>query len=262
MRVVLNVDASKAMRLLDKLSGPEVRRAQAAALNDAAYAARLNIVNEQMPRVFDRPTPYIKRSVRVIQASEVTLRSVLLASEEGNTNRPQHVLGPQVGGGQRALKASEVAFRRAGILPSDRYLAPGEAAPLDQYGNVPGRVMQQIISYFRAFSEVGYSANMTARRKAKLQDKRRSEAGMMRTHGVRYFVSQGRRRGNRASHLAAGVWAASGTHDAHVRPVLLFVDRPIYRPRLDFHGAPVRVARERFNSRFRFRMRQIVEARS
>ena len=238
--------------VLAKLSGPQARGAYAKAVNDTAFQVR-RAMKEEMAKVFDRPTPYILNSSYVQMATPDKL-SARIAPENKRDSvgiDPQKILPAQAFGGPRRDKRSEVILRRAGILPNGMQTSipktpyPGSD---DGRGNLRGPFLVQLISYLQAFGEQGYRANMTARRKRNLQ------RGTAKQVGRRYFVSYGRLRGH---HLAAGIWAASGTHGVDVRPVVMFVRSGTYRPRIDMD----RVARdagvqEYLDKRVRFRVRE------
>ena len=160
------------------------------------------------------------------------------------------------------FRSSEVILRRAGILPSGMQTAipktpyPGSD---DGRGNLRGPFLVQLISYLQAFGEQGYRANMTDKRRARLRNQQgigsiAAKKVYKTTLGRRYFVSYGR---VRSQHLPPGIWAASGTHDVDVKPVVMFVRSGTYRPRIDMD----RVARdagvqEYLDKRVRFRVRE------
>src|SRR5690606_37168676 len=86
---------------------------------------------------------------------------------------PQHVLQAQEFGGRRADKKSEVALRRAGILPAGyQTVIPDPPYPGsdDGRGNLRGPFVQQLLSYLQAYSEVGFKANMGAKKIAKMRN--------------------------------------------------------------------------------------------
>jgi hypothetical protein len=175
---------------------------------------------------------------------------------------PQDVLQAQEFGGRRADKRSEVALRRAGILPNGFQTSiPTDPFPGsdDGRGNLRGAFVAQLISYLQASSEQGYRANMTDKRKAKLRNQQgignvATKKVYKTTLGRRYFVSLGRARGH---HLPAGVWAASGTHDVTVKPVLMFVRRPVYQPRISMERVAQEAGlQEYLDRRVRFRLRE------
>lgn len=255
---------------LNKLSGKQAREAYAKAINDAAYKVRREM-QADMARSFDRVTPFIQRSPKVFEATADKL-SASIAPTLDTRNRPgtggkvgvdpQDVLQAQEFGGRRRDKRSEAALRRAGILPAGWQ----SAIPLSPYpgsddgrGNLRGAFLQQLLSYLQAYSEQGYRANMTDKRKAKLRNQQgigniAAKKVYKTTLGVRYFVSYGRMRGH---HLAPGIWAAKGTHDVDVKPVLMFVRTPTYQPRLSMERiAQAADVQDYLDRRVRFRIRE------
>lgn len=247
---IRNLEAVQAE--LAKLSGPQARQAYAKALNDTGFQVRRQMQAE-MARVFDRPTGYILKSSYVQQATPNKL-SVRIAPENQRDSPgvdPQKILQAQEFGGRRRDKRSEAALRRAGILPNGyqtsipRVPYPGSD---DGRGNLRGAFLVQLIAYFQASPEQGYSANMTDKRK------RAIHKGNKRTTGRRYFVSYGRLRGH---HLAPGIWAAAGTGGVDVQPVVMFTRVGTYRPRLSMEriaqSADVQTYLEK---RVRFRIRE------
>lgn len=257
--------------LLGKLAGGELRKAYALALNDTGFMVRGKQV-AALNGSFDRVTPFVGRSPKVFKATPDKLavsiaptlhtdRSAFVRGGKVGVD-PQDVLQAQEFGGRRRDKRSEVILRRAGILPSGMQTAipktpyPGSD---DGRGNLRGPFLVQLISYLQAFGEQGYRANMTDKRRARLRNQQgigsiAAKKVYKTTLGRRYFVSYGR---VRSQHLPPGIWAASGTHDVDVKPVVMFVRSGTYRPRIDMD----RVARdagvqEYLDKRVRFRVRE------
>lgn len=257
--------------LLGKLAGGELRKAYALALNDTGFMVRGKQV-AALNGAFDRVTPFVGRSPKVFKATAEKLsvsiaptlhtdRSAFVRGGKVGVD-PQDVLQAQEFGGRRRDKRSEVILRRAGILPSGMQTAipktpyPGSD---DGRGNLRGPFLVQLISYLQAFGEQGYRANMTDKRRARLRNQQgigsiAAKKVYKTTLGRRYFVSYGR---VRSQHLPPGIWAASGTHDVDVKPVVMFVRSGTYRPRIDMD----RVARdagvqEYLDKRVRFRVRE------
>jgi hypothetical protein len=183
----------------------QARFAGAQALNDVGFKSRANLQAE-MDAKFDRVTPYIRRSPRVTPATPETLEARIdLAYQGGKGVDPDKVLQAEIFGGSRHLKGSERALQRVGILPVGYSVVPGEACPLDQYGNIKGSFLVQLISYFQAFGEQGYKANMTDKRKAKLAKAGVNANGFKTINGVVYFVAYGKLRSGPTQHLAPGI---------------------------------------------------------
>jgi hypothetical protein len=231
--------------------GKQARYATSVAMNQTMKDAQ-TAIKAALPRVFDRPTPYIVNSIRITTwAKPGALTAVLEPAYLGGKGvDPQKVLAAEIFGGTRRLKRSEVALQRVGILPPGYVTVPGSACPLDEYGNVKGSFIVQLLSYFAAFGEQGYRANMTDKRKAKLAKRGVTASGYRIIGGVEYFVSYGKLRGGRAGHLHPGIWSRSGIHGATIKPILMFVPGSHYKPRFDLVGLGVKTIRERFPSNF------------
>lgn len=252
-------------RQLAALGGQGLREATAAALNDAAFKVR-TAYQAEMRRVFDRPTPYIVSSVRVRKADVSRLVAEVEPTYQGGKGiEPAKVLQAHIDSGRRRNKRSEVALQRVGILPPGyQTVIPRDPWPgsEDGRGNLKGSFIVQLLSYFSAFGEQGYRANMTDKRRAKLADIRTSEAGFRKIYGVQYFVAYGSLRSGKTQHLAPGIWAKTGTHGVDVRPVLLFVRAGNYIKRLDMqHIAQLGELQQTFERRLRFHLRQAFEAK-
>jgi hypothetical protein len=159
----------------------------------------------------------------------------------GRGTQARDYLAPLVYGGQRKLKAFERSLQRVGLLPSGMAAVPGKAARLDAYGNMSRGQITQILSYFKAFGEQGYRANITDKRKESMaKGNKRTRA-----RGVSYFV--GRPNGGRHP---SGVWQKTnfGEIGSAIKPIIIFVNRPAYRKQLDVPGIAERVIRSRFAS--------------
>jgi hypothetical protein len=253
----------KLTQQLRALGQDGLRQACAAALNDAAFKVRAQYQRD-MRTAFDRPTPYILSSVRVKMATPQKLTAEVEPTYQGGKGiEPSKVLQAHIDTGRRRNKRSEVALQRVGILPQGyQTVIPRDPFPGsdDGRGNLRGPFIVQLLSYFQAFGEQGYRANMTARRRAQLAKVGRSASGAKVIGGVEYFVSYGRLRSGPTQHLAPGIWAKSGTGGAVLRPVLMFVRSGSYRQRLDLPRiAAAGDMQQQFESRIRFRLRQAFE---
>jgi hypothetical protein len=257
MRIDLKLDGIEPVRAaLSKLTGSQARDVFAAALNDTAFRVRREMQKE-MRTVFDRPTPYILKSVYVRQATRQRQDVAIEPTYFGGKGvDPQKILQAQEFGGRRTDKRSEVALRRVGILPAGyQTVIPSSPYPGsdDGRGNLRGSFLAQLLSYFRAFGEQGYRANMTDKRRARVH------TGTKKVDGRRYFVAYGRLRSGPTAHLAPGIWAAAGTHGSDVRPVLLFVQVGEYVPLLSMATVAEHADIDEYMPRrLRYRIRQAV----
>lgn len=250
----------KVQSQIRKLSQGQIKQATSKAINDAAFHARKGI-QDTMARNFDRPTPYIMRSVRVVQASPEQLNAWIEPTYMGGKGiDPQQILRAQAFGGPRRDKRSEKLLRNAGLLPAG-YMTSIPEKPFpgsdDGRGNLRGPFLVQLLSYFQTFGEQGFKANMSERRMKQIHKIGRSDKGYKTINGVVYFVSYGKLRGQR---LKPGIWAKSGTHGVNVRPVVMFVREPIYKPRLVMERISREIGlQEKFETRLRYRIRQAAE---
>lgn len=227
-----------------QVMGDQMPFATALALTRTAKAAKEE-VERQLPSLIDRPTPYTMHGFRLYPATKRKLVAEVDFRESfGSGTAARDYLAPQVYGGARKLKAFEKSLQRTGLLPASYGALPGSAAKLDAYGNMSRGQIVQILSYFKAFGEQGYSANITDKRKAALA-KGRAKKG---ERGYTYFV--GRPGGGR---LPLGVWQriSFGALGSAIKPVIVFVKQPQYRERLDVPGIARRVIQERFAEELR-----------
>ena len=234
MQIKLDVQGlEKVKKELGALASGQFRNAVARTLNMVGGRVAKNL-RAEMESAFDRPTPYTLRSIRTNVATAQQLDVTIAPTYMGGKGiDPQKFLKAQADGGRRRDKRAESAFRKAGILPGGYQLViPKDPYPGsdDGRGNLRGPFIAQLISYFQAFSEQGYKANMKDKRIKKLANRGRTQDGYKTINGVVYFVSYGRLRG---THLAPGIWAKSGIHGSNVKPVAMFTRAGTYQRRLD-----------------------------
>ena len=131
MRIQLSaqvLNQAELLRQIHGLTGAQAAKAYAKALNDTGFEIR-RAMQDEMRAVFDRPTDYILRSPRVRMATAVKLSVTIEPTYIGGKGiDPQKILDAQIWGGRRRDKRSEVALKRAGILPAGYQTAiPDEA---------------------------------------------------------------------------------------------------------------------------------------
>lgn len=208
----------------------KVDRCAAIALTKTAQHAQKAVIAE-MPRVFDRPTPYALRGTRVKPANYKTGRleaSVEFKTDVSKGTPAEKYLQAEVFGGRRRLKRFEIALQRIGVLPSGMFIVPSQAMRLDAFGGIPARAIVQVLSYLQAFGEQGYSANMTSGKRAKLAK------GTRRKYGYELVVIRPNRKPQRGGkQLAPGIWQRTYTgFGSSLQPLMMFVRAPTYRVRL------------------------------
>jgi hypothetical protein len=239
---MITVDVSKTVaELTDKLGKfayQQMPYAASVALNKTAEDMQRAEVHE-MRDVFDRPTPYTLSSTYVKRSTKRDLRATVgLKDFSGKGIPATKFLAPQIAGGGRRLKRFERALRAAGHLPEDFRAVPGSGAKLDQYGNIMPSQIVQILSYFRAFPEAGYRANMTDKRKRTMA---RGGKGRL---GFTYFI------GRPGDRLPLGVWQRSSMGRFGIKPVLIFVREARYQALFDFEYVATTTAMRVFPMHF------------
>lgn len=241
------IDTSVFERRLTQLEREQLPFARVLASNTAAFET-LQTMRKSLPIFFDRPTPWTV--ARVMQYAKATKEhpaaTIFIPADPDKGAAPTDVLGHHIFGTQRPAKRSEKQLQRAGLMSRDEILVPASGMELDQYGNVRGRTMVQILSQLRAFTESGFQANVTARsqrrRRRRPQDHyfwSRGGAlkrGVWKRQGVTYKA-----RYKRGSHAAGRMILPRG-----VIPVLLVAKSPVYPKRFDFPELAGNEARRRF----------------
>jgi hypothetical protein len=223
MQVGVQADVSRLKLELDREKNRYARTVRRV-VNAAAYGA-LDEVRADMDRVFDRPTPWVKRGPYVVPARDGDEFSGTEARidwrEFGGKGIPaRKILRAQIEGGPRVLKR----FERAMGLPSNRIAVPGKWAPLDAFGNIPGPFLVQVLSALRMFGEQGYRAN-------------RREGAKLRKNQSEFFMI---RPGSEHRQLPPGVYRVAREMGGAPLLVIAFVRAGQYRARF----FPARVAAE------------------
>lgn len=121
------------------------------ATNETAFYV-LNKFKQQMPNYIDRPTPFTLNSMFVKKANVNNIdASVQWKDWTGSGSIPAgKYLTPEVYGGARKQKRFEKALQNAALMPAGYVAVPTKDAPIDNYGNVPGGYITQILSYLKA----------------------------------------------------------------------------------------------------------------
>lgn len=220
-----NLDAVK--REIRDFSDRQVPFAMRLALNRTATDGK-DRVRKEMERVFDRPTRFTLNSLFVRFAGRDQHEASVNIKEFAGKGTPAFkYLAPQIAGGGRRVKRFERALQAAGHLPRGMFTVPGSRAELNAHGNMnPGQITK-VLSYLRASPDP-------------MQD-RGAGPGKRTRRRDRYFVGQ-------FDGGPDGVWQIK---EDHVLPIMLFVDRVQYRPRLRFAEIVHETVDETFAGHFR-----------
>jgi len=229
-------------KITSKLKGiaKQIPFATSLAINRTAQKVKLAEEREIID-VFDRPTPFTKNSLFIKPSNKNNLTaSVKLKDFSFKGSSAAKYLQAEIAGGERRLKRYEVALRSAGILPSGYFTVPGQAANIDQYGNIARSQIVQLIAYFRANRDVGTSFNSTDKTRGKLA------RSTNKRYGVSYFVMP------KESGTQEGIYLRIHSNfGTAIRPVLIFVDSARYEAIYDFKFVAEKVIKKEYDNEFK-----------
>ena len=263
--ITIRVDDAHVRQMMKVLPAQTMRAAEKA-IDKTAFAVRAE-VRAEMPKVFDRPTPYTLNSLRVETTRSHNMEAKVWFKEPDRM--VQHYLVPQVEGGQRKLKGFERALDQTPFVPA-------RVGPkLDRYGNLPyGRIVQILSVLGRAEYVAGYAANITGRSK-KRNRKPRDYVQLKQRHGKlppgiyeRFQTSVGfgaktkkslpfgeHQRGRTKGRFSSAIRARG------LRPILVEAKQMHVRPRLPFYEIGARVVATRLRAIFEAEFRALVGLR-
>jgi hypothetical protein len=217
---------------LDQATRDLAQQFSARRLSAVAATAATRTANEirteiqaEMSRVFDRPTPYTLRSVRVKAATASSPVAEVFISQQKALRDPSPavVLQPQVDGGARGVKGLELVLRRLGVLPAGWLVVPSKALPLDAYGNISRGQITQVLNQLGQDLSPGYARTISKSATKRLESARRSG---------RTYVAFARPVGR----IKPGVYQRSGPGGRLLVPVFFYVSAVAYRKRVDLAG--------------------------
>ena len=267
MKLSITHNFPEVQKALDS-AAKQVPFAMATAINKTAQRVQTKLKLE-MPKVFDRPTPWVINSLRIKYATKSKLTAEIAYKDRNSAESSRSMIEPHVFGGKRHFGAMEARLRRIGVLPDGWHAVPGGAARLDAYGNMSKGQISQVLNIVGAFTEGGYNkANDKTR--AKLA-KGNAKKG---TYGFEYFVSYGKRGqslyglknnkwgtySGRKTHLLPGVYQRVKTgFGSSLKPIIIFVNKAAYKKRLDMFGIGERVINAEFPKEFEAAFQQALK---
>lgn len=258
MKLTVKTNFAAVKKAWEQAAG-QVPYALSVALNNTAEKGRVK-VRAEMPKVFDRPTPWVLNSLRVKRSTKTNLTAELAYKDKNLVESARSMVEPHVFGGRRHFKAMEARLLAIGLMPKGYNAVPGEAAKLDAYGNMSRGQISQLLNVLGAYTEAGYNKanDKTVKRLLKGNIKRN-------VYGFEYFVSHGRAgqeaisvRGGemvrtriRQNHLQPGVYQRVVTgFGTSIKPILIFVKQAAYKKRLPFYEMVQEVVDKEFRDEF------------
>lgn len=141
-----------------------IRYAASVAVNDVAFDAKRRI-DRHAARVFNNPRPLTRRAGEVVfKSTPKTLKAMFgLLDQVSKGTPPEKYLYPQIYGGSRGHKRFEKAIlRKFPAFGRNTFFMPAQQNTqfLDNYGDLRGSVVTQMLSHLQAFGEQGYKGNI------------------------------------------------------------------------------------------------------
>lgn len=242
-----DVDVTVMLARMSDLEKKQFPFAVSGALNDALFDAR-DAWRTNIASVFENPTALTMNAVLYKKATKENLVAELFLRDEATKGTPpSRYLLPEVKGGERQEKPFEFLLRNAGIIGNNEFVTPARGFPLDAFGNVPGGVLQAILSDLSAQRDV--TANSTAESRRKRA--RKKNIGKRQV----YFLNRAKR-----GRLPRGIFERTATgFGGSIRMVLAIVEgAPGYRSRFHAFEIANRAFAASFPVRFAERLRQAV----
>lgn len=210
--ISVKIDLKSIKTTLDKVK-KDIAFVRSVALNETAKQV-VEDLKKEVKHTFKNPTPYTVNAFYIIfsNKNKPDKGAVVKIKDEAGKGTPQvNYLYPQVMGGDRRAKRSEVWMRRAGIMADNQFWVPGWKVPTDQYGNVKGGYMTRVLSVLQAHPDQYSRSTINSGKRNKAVAKMQANLVVRKK----------------------GIWEK--TNNSFV-PILLFVDKPRYTKRFPFHA--------------------------
>jgi hypothetical protein len=217
------------------------------AANNTAFAVREEW-KRRMPQVFDQPTALTRNAIVYRKATKANMAAEVLVRDDAfKGTPPSRYLQAQVKGGQRLMKPFENRLAAQGILPSGLQAVPGKGVHLDAYGNIPGGVLNRVLSQLGARFDPAQNETETSRG-------RRQKREAKKTRGD-YFAVKAKRGG-----LRPGVYQRVRTaFGSGVAIILAFVRKATYKPRYRIFDLAERLHARQFKFQFERELEKAVQ---
>lgn len=227
------LDINTVARQIGHVPKTMIPYAASTAMTRIAKAAAEEVIPAAMRSEFQGVTSWTLKSLRFEHATKEKLMARVAVKNivPPGAVSPENFLKPQVDGGGRKRKRSEVSLSRSGVLPSGHYAMPGRGLELDANGNVSGGQMRTILQAVKHIQGEEVKG-------------KRSRGVLELSKGL--FV--GRPRGRKLS----GIWRREGEGDKRtLKALFVFTpNAPDFTPRVDFEAHMRMHVEKRFLTEF------------
>ncbi len=206
MKIDIQSNSPSVVAYFQRIAQRQLPYAMRQTLTSLAFKIRTD-THDEMRSLFDRPTPnFALRSIVVEKATKAQPWAWVGLRKDGGFRK---ALAHEMSGGTREWKKMEGALLKLG-MPRGLTAVPGEAAPLNSYGNMSAAYVKAMLNGL-----------MTG-----VSKKKRGSGGVI----VGFFMVLP---GNK-SRLHPGVWERHKDGRTYrVRPILMFVRSARYRKLID-----------------------------
>ena len=239
LAISVSLDVAAMEQRLAEMHRKQLPFAASQALNDTAKGIAVQI-NADMPKIFDRPTPFTSRAV-VAPPSLGARKDSLAAMVTLRPVQAQYLRLEEVGG---TRSPAENTRKVASAL-----VLPGKA-DLDSYGNLPSGYLARISRQAKSDQ-----SRRTAAKAAKLQAakaRKRKSQKLDRDSGIVYLKG-GDPRNSRGE---GGFFARLPGHK--LQRLTGFQAETHYQPHFHFHDRVLKIAAALFNQAFPLRLAQAI----
>jgi hypothetical protein len=254
---VPKVDAKELIKRLSDVEKRQFPFALATAINDTAFQDVQKGWKDEIPRVFDSPTPFTLNAVQVkkvnfrqAKASGDFSAEIFLRDEASKGTPPVRYLAHGVTGGTRKRKPFENDLIGAGVMSAGEFAVPAKGLQLDSHGNVPNAVIRTMLSDLQASKDATRRSTRESRARRARRKKGPTDV---------YFYWPGDQGTGRSTHaLPRGIYRRRGYF---YEAVFFFVQSVSYEKRFDAYGLAERLFNAGFPRRFREAMARAMASR-
>lgn len=244
MKINVRIDGLNALRATIDGMGRQIPFAASVAINRTAAAAEKAERGHIVGGAFDRPKPQTAKGTYLLRSDKHNLTAEIGLKSRAKGLPADEYLNPNIHGGVRPPKRSEIMLRNAGILPEGWFAAPGPGANIDQYGNMSRGQIVSILSFFRTFGNTKLNS-----RRMNITDRTKAKRIKEKTDYVLVPV------GNK-NKLIAGIYQRDG--GSGKRLVLVFIRAPKYRAVFPFAQIAEKTVKNTFPGEYDRALKQAI----